>query len=360
MRRRMYAGRLSGAPFESVAEAVSHHLAMQAQDYGPAKWSIGRRSRGPTDQDVDRALEDGSIVRTHVLRPTWHFVAREDLRWLLALTGPRIKRGNASRYRELGLDARTLSRSEAALARALQGGARLARNELRDTLEGARIDTSGQRLPHMLMHGELEAVICSGGVSGKQQTYALLDERVPVSGRFDRDEAGAELVRRYLAGHGPATVKDLSWWSSLTGADIKAALGKLDSKVYSEKVGAFTFWMSSDAPNHPPSPRDAHLLQVYDELLVGYTESRYFGDPRAEQARAAWGNPSLPNNVLLINGRVAGNWRRTIGKKEIRIEIAGYGPLSSAAERSVQVEAQRFARFIDLPVRMDLDRIVAV
>lgn len=358
-RLRMRASRLTGPSFETPEQAVRHHLAMQAQDYGPAKWSIGQRSKGLFDGDIDAVLEAGSIVRTHVLRPTWHFVARDDIRWLLALTGPRIHRNNASRYRELGLDGRTLSRSEATLARALEGGARLTRKEAATALQGAGIDTSGQRLPHMLMHCELVAVICSGGMQGKQQTYALLDERVPASGRFDRDEAGAELVRRYLAGHGPATVQDLRWWSSLTVADVNAALGVLGSEVHGESVGDLTFWMPADAPDSLSGPRGAHLLQIYDELLVGYSQSRYFGDPRAEDARAAWGDRSRPNNVVLVNGGVAGHWRRTIERKAVRIEVLIYDDLGATAERSVEAAARRLGRFIGLPTQLEIERLRA-
>ncbi len=209
-------------------------------------WSIGQRSKGSRQDDVDRALIEGTIVRTHVLRPTWHFVARDDIRWLLALSGPRVQQGNAGRYRQLGLDARTLARAAKVIASALEGGNRLTRDELAAVLEQRKVDREGQRMPYFLMHCELEAVICSGGRKGKQQTYALFDEQVPVGGpRFDREDAVVELVRRYLTSHGPATVKDLSWWSGLTMTDIRAALGSLEDDVGSDEIDGLTFWSAA-------------------------------------------------------------------------------------------------------------------
>src|SRR5687768_17362075 len=167
-RRRIGNSRLTGDRFAAPDDVVRWHLAMQAQEYGPAKWSIGQRSTGLVDAEVDGAVAAGSIVRTHVLRPTWHFIARDDVRWLLALSGPRVQQGNAGRYRELGLDARARARGERLISSALAGGNGLTRNEIGDVLDAAKFDRSGQRLPYILMHCELEAVICSGGLSGKQ------------------------------------------------------------------------------------------------------------------------------------------------------------------------------------------------
>ncbi|MDQ3954325.1 MAG: winged helix DNA-binding domain-containing protein, partial [Actinomycetota bacterium] len=323
-RRRMRASRLTGAPFTAPDEAVRWHCAMQAQDYGPAKWSIGQRAARVRDDEIDRALHSGSIVRTHVLRPTWHFVARDDVRWLLALTGPRVQRSIGSRYRELGLDGRTLDRCEARIVSALEGGRRLTREDIAGILDDARIDRTGQRLPFILMHCELEAVICSGGRRGKQLTYALLDERVPRGGRFDRDEALAELVHRYLASHGPATIKDLRWWSSLTAADIRQALEALGPRVQSDAIDGITFWFLTEDSGRATRRRGAHLLQAYDELIVGYTESRFFGDPIGARARAVWRDRRLPSGVLLLDDRVGGHWRRTIGKHGVSVEILTY------------------------------------
>jgi hypothetical protein len=352
--------RLTGPGFARPDEVVAWHAAMQGQDYGAAKWSIGQRAEGLVDADVDEALTTGSIVRTHVLRPTWHLVARQDLRWLLALTGPRIRGANERRHRELGLDAKVLARSERVIASALAGGARLTRDEIGSVLAGAEIDPSGQRLPYVLMHCELEAVICSGGLRGRQHTFALLDERVPPDRRgFDRDLALAELARRYLASHGPGTARDLAWWSSLTIADITRALHALGDDVRSETIDGLTFWMAAGEPGRLPGARGVHLLHAYDELVVGYRHSRYFGDPRAAEALGAWRDQTLPNGVILSNGRVAGLWRRTIEPRAVRIEVHPYEGLEPGAARALEAAARCLGRFVGRPATIEASQILS-
>ncbi len=196
--------------------------AVQSQDYAAAKWGVGQRTVGITDAIVEQAFADGSILRTHVMRPTWHFVTPSDIRWMLSLTAPRVHAANAYRYRELELNEAVFRRCRSSLMRALQGGRQLTRTELRQLLQRARIDTTApQRLAYLLMHAELEGVICSGARRGKQFTYALLDERVPPASVPQRDEALHDLTMRYFSTRGPATPQDFSWWSGLTVADAK-------------------------------------------------------------------------------------------------------------------------------------------
>jgi winged helix DNA-binding protein len=354
-RRRLRNSRLTGTGFTTPEEAVGWHLAMQAQDYGPAKWSVGQRSKGLTDPDLDEALAAGSIVRTHVLRPTWHFVARDDIRWLLALSGPRVQQGSAGRRRQLDLDGRTLARCEKVIASALEGGNRLTRNEIAAVLDGASIDRSGQRMPYILMHCELEALIGSGGLAGKQQTYALLDERVPKARRFDREKSMVDLVRRYLTSHGPATVKDMSWWSGLTMTDLRKALDLLGpSEVLHETVDGLELWSVASDEAAPPPVRGAHLLQTYDELVVGFTESRFYGDPGAEQARAAWGDRTYPSGGFLLNGRIGGHWRRTLERDAVAVEVHLYGELKRGDTNAIEKAAADLGRFHGLPVELEV------
>ena len=356
-RRRIGNSGLTGKPFAAPEEAVRWHLAMQAQDYGPAKWSVGQRSKRLVDTDVDDALTEGTIVRTHVLRPTWHFVARDDVRWLLALSGPRVQQGNAGRYRELGLDARTLSRAEKVVSSALEGGNRLTRDEIALVFDRRKLDREGQRMPYLLMHCELVALIGSGGRRGKQQTYALLDGRVPAGGPFDRDEALVELARRYLTSHGPATVKDMSWWSGLTMTDIRKALAMLGDEVGSEEVDGLSFWsVSAERGRSAPAVRGADLLQTYDELVVGYTESRFHGETAGELARVAWSNPTFPSGVVLLNGRVGGHWRRTAEPKRISAAIHLYDDVTDGDRNALEAAAKRLGRFFGSPVSVEVSR----
>ena len=353
-RRRARNSGLTDRPFGAPDEVVRHHLAMQAQDYGPAKWSIGQRSRGLVDEDVDRALAEGSIIRTHVLRPTWHFVARDDARWLLELTGPRVLKLLGPRHRELGLDVRTLSRCERVLGAALEGGNQLTRKEAGDVLARARINIEGQRLPHILSHCELDTVICSGALAGKQHTYALFDERVGKSLSLDRDEARAELVRRYLAAHGPATVTDLRWWSGLTATDIRSGIHALGDGVESATLDGVTLWFREDASDRSSGGRGAHLLQTYDELVVGYTESRFFGDPQADAARAAWKQRDVPGGTVLVNDRAAGHWKRTLARTGMTVEVMTYEPPSESRLRTIHASARDLGSFLGLPATVEM------
>jgi hypothetical protein len=357
-RRRIGNSRLTGDRFGAPEEVVRWHLAMQAQEYGPAKWSIGQRSKSVTDADVDAAITEGAIVRTHVLRPTWHFVARDDIRWLLALSGPRVQQGNAGRCRQLELDARTLTRAEKLVTSALEGGSRLTRDELATEFDRQKLDRGGQRLPYLLMHCELVGLIGSGGREGKQQTYALLDERIPADPRpRDRDDALVELVRRYLTSHGPATVKDLSWWSGLTMTDIRHALDLLGEEVANDEVDGLSLWSSSsERSRRPPAAGGAHFLQTYDELVVGYTESRFHGEAVGDLARQAWNDRAYPTGVFLLRGRVFGHWRRTIDPKRIRIAIHTYADPTAADERALEAGAKRLGHFVGLPVEIEISR----
>ena len=339
----------------TAAEIVAHHVAMQAQDYGPAKWAVGQRSKSLSDDDLDRAIADGSIVRTHVMRPTWHFVARNDIRWLLALTGPRVLRGLRSRYVELGLDAKVIGQVVRIISRALEGGTSLTRKELAERLKGARIDTTGQRLPFMLSHCELEAVVASGPRKGKDHTYALMDERVKRLKSFDRDSAIAELVERYLASHGPASVTDMRWWSGLTSGDIKIGLEALGDRVHEEEFEGTKLW--SNDTRRVGRPRGAQMLHSYDEITVGYTETRYLADPRSAEARAAFQARSFPRGLVIVDGAIAGHYRRSLARTVISFEVGLYGRRGPEETKAIERDAQRFGRFIGRYVHVDISKM---
>src|SRR5713226_2242979 len=220
--RRLHNQLITRPMFEKPDDVVKWLGAVQAQDYAGAKWALGLRMQGVTDDVIEQAFADGAIIRTHVMRPTWHFVAPADIRWMLALTAPRI---NAYYNRKLELDDAVFRHSNAVLAKALQGGKQLTRSELASVLQLAGIAADNLlRSTYIIMRAELDGIVCSGARRGKQFTYALLDERVPQTRNLDRDEALAEFARRYFTSHGPATLQDFVWWSGLAAADAKAGL----------------------------------------------------------------------------------------------------------------------------------------
>jgi hypothetical protein len=313
VRRRLVNQHLARQTLTTPSEIVARFGAIQAQDYAAAKWAIGQRLVGASDAMVERAMNEGSIIRTHVLRPTWHFVAPADIRWMLELTSPRVKAAAASQWRIYELDEQDFRRSNATLEKALRGGKQLTRAEIARALGRAKIHvTSGVRVGHLLMRAELDALICSGGRRGKQFTYALLDERVPATERLTRDEALVELTRRYFATHGPATPKDFAWWSGLTITDAKATLAMLDDELEHETVGSQTFWFAPTALTRSSKPV-AHLLANYDEYVVGLADRSAMVE-RLSNVSASEAKALVFDHVVLVDGQVVGTWPRTSGR----------------------------------------------
>ena len=347
-RWRMHTLRLEGPRFGAPEEVVGWLGAVQSQDYGPAKWSVGQRTAGTGDADLDRAFADGTILRTHVLRPTWHFVLPAEIRWLLELTGPRVHALNAYYYRQLGLDQEVQEKATALLVGALRGNNQLTRKELAAVVEGAGIVTEGFRLAYILMNAELNGVICSGAPRGKQHTYVLLDERTPPARRLGGDEALAALTLRYFTSHGPATEKDLRWWSSLTAADVAKGLELVAPRLQHEVVDGLTYWFAEPPPPAEAAAPTVHLLQGFDEYLVGYSESKYVLDA-AGTARSRILDRSVPNHVLVLDGQVAGHWKRTIKRASVTIEAVLYAPFDDAQAAALQAAADRHGEFLGLP-----------
>lgn len=251
---------------------------MQSQDYGPAKWSIGQRT-GVDNDTLDRQFDDGQFLRTHVLRPTWHFVHPADLRWLLELTRDRVHTINGFMYRQEGLDRLLRDRADAVLIDALKGRRSLTRSELAGALGDANIVAERFRLAYLLMSAELDGIVCSGPRKGTEHTYSLVEDRVPAVRSLTRDEGLAELTFRYFSSHGPATVKDFGWWSSLTQTDIKRGLQLVGDRLTKEQIGDVACWSSGEALRRRAAGPRVDLLQGYDEYIVGYKASTYLTSP---------------------------------------------------------------------------------
>ena len=327
--------------------------AVQSQDYAGAKWALGQRTRGSTEAEVDRLFDDGAILRTHVMRPTWHFVHPEDIGWLVQLTGPRVRLGLAGRYRQLEIDERVIARANAAFTAALEGGRHLTRPELGEVLLAARISPDGQRLPHLLAGAELDGIIASGPRHGKQFTYALLEERAPKAPALERDEAVAELTRRYFRSHGPAQVQDFVWWSGLTVADARAGIGLACAVLEHQVVEGKQYWFGADAgPTFEPAGVVAHLLPNFDEYTVGYRDraAAVPADRPIEPAFFSFG--SILSNVVTIGGRVRGAWRRTVKRGGVRVEVRLLDRLAPAEAAAIEEAGHRLGRFIERPVEL--------
>lgn len=345
--RRLAAQRLAGNPLRRAEDVVRWFGAVQAQDYGGAKWAIAQRTPGETEAGIDDLFDRGCILRTHVMRPTWHFVAPADIRWLLALTAPRVHAVNAYQYRKLELDASIFTRSNAALVRALQGGRQLTRTEVAEVLQGAGIAASGLRLAYLIMHAELGAILCSGPRRRKQFTYALLDDRAPGARSLPRDEALAELVKRYFTSHGPALLQDFAWWSGLTAADARTGIEMAGSHLMRETIGGRNYWFAAASMAAAENGSTVHLLPNYDEYLIAYKDYSPVFDP-TRFVKTASLERVLGGHILVVGGRVAGGWRRTLKRDEVAIEIELLAPLRARERAALEVAGERYGRFAGL------------
>ena len=334
--------------FTTPEQLVNWFGGVQSQDFAMAKWAIGLRLPRLKEADVDSAFNDGKILRTHVLRPTWHFVTPQDIRWMLELTAPRIIQSLSHNYRSFGWDKKFFKKTNRLLVTTLQHGNVLTRDELRDIFQKAKIPTDGLKFIHIMMHAELDGIICSGPKKNKQFTYSLLDERAPNAKQVKREDALAELTRRYFGSHGPATIYDFAWWSGLTIKDVKEGLEMTTSDLTKEVINNEPYWMSGHFARVKNKSSDVYLLPNYDEYLVAYKDRNLTTDKKHTKQGVALTN-SFFNHSLIINGQVAGSWKRTFEKDKVRIEIQSLFAISKSLKESIAVEANRYAKFLQMP-----------
>ncbi|HET8766107.1 MAG TPA: winged helix DNA-binding domain-containing protein [Pedococcus sp.] len=343
---RLATQRLSSAPLPTAADVVELLTCVQGQERDHAFYSLAMRSRRSTYAAVRREHDAGAFVRTHILRPTWHLVRPEDLRWILDLTSPRVLAGMAGRHRQLGLD-------EAGI---VDAGVEQIADLVRDRRFRTRADLGaelvrlgspigpGERLGHLLLVAELRGVICSGPMQGVHHTYALVDEVVPPTVAKDRDEALVELVRRFFTGHGPATVRDFTRWSSLTVADTKAALAELGDDLEQVEVDGQPHWYDPEAvPRRSPAAPTAYLFPTYDEVVLTYPSVGFPAapdHPYAERTDPFWA-------MVLADGENVGLWKRTVSASTVDVEVRLAPSLSRARRTSVRLAAQRLAGFLE-------------
>lgn len=350
--RRLRNQLITRAGLRSPADVVGWFGAMQAQEYEAAKWALGLRMReSAAIVEIERAFEEGRILRTHVMRPTWHFVTPQDIRWLLELTAPRVHRAMSSYNRQLELDARTLARGTAAIERALRDHRYLTRIEIGARLERAGLIMAGQRLGQLLMHAELERVVCSGPRRGKQSTYALLAERAPDSPRVSRDEALATLGKRFLRSHGPATIRDFVWWSGLITADAKRALDMIRARR--EDIEGQTYWTVGQPSRAAARDRLVHLLPIYDEYLVAYRDRQAV--PHGPSVITSGSTASVTfQHALVIAGQVGGTWRVTRTSRGVSINATPLRRLTGPERRALAETVDRYERFVSAPVEFSM------
>ncbi len=331
-------------------EIVSRMGAMQAQDYAMAKWAVGKRMASATDEKVEEAVNDGDIIRTHLLRPTWHFVSSADIYWMLALTAPRIKASMKARNRELELTQGVLTICFDLIEKAMAGGKHLTREQLKCILQSENIKTDDNRLSHILMEAELEGIVCSGRKTGNKLTYALLSERVPHRKILTRDDSLATLAGRYFKSHGPATVKDFAWWSGLGAADVRKALELAKTSLMSESIGDEQYWFS-ETSGHERNDDSVHLLPAFDEFLISYKDRT--SSLSQTHNRKAVSDNGIFRPLIVINGRVAGLWKRISKKDKVLIATGFFYPPTPFQMKLVEKEVQAYGTFMGKRIEME-------
>jgi hypothetical protein len=355
------ANQLIANPTSGRLEEVVYRLGViQAQDYAGALWAVGLRTANATEADVEQAITERKFVRTWPARGTLHFVAAQDVRWMLALLARRAIQASASRHRQLGLDEDTFTRSREEISHVLRNGNRMTREALYQALESAHISTEGQRGIHILGRLAQEGLICFGPRDGKQQVFVLLEEWVPAAsalpaasglpgvGILPRDQALAELARRYFTSHGPATVRDFAWWSGLTASDSRAGLEMASPHLAQEEINGQTYWGPHSVPGSmEPSP-SVHLLPAFEEYLLGYTDRSAVLEPGYAMQMVARNGMISP--IIVIDGQVVGTWKRALKKEAVVITPEWFTQPGEAQQQAFCEAAGRYGAFLGLEV----------
>lgn len=345
--RRMINQQLTQPQFTTPLELVRWMGAVQAQDFLASLWGVGSRIPGSTEQRIEQAIADRAIVRTWPMRGTVHLVPAEDACWMVRLMGPRVIQKYRSYHQKAGLNEEIFARSREIFVRALEGGRQRTRGELYQLLEAEGISTANTR--GLFIIGQLahEGLVCLSARQGKQPTLALLDEFAPNARALSREEGLAEMALRYFRSHGPATVQDFVWWTGLTVTDARVGLETIKGQMIEEALDGQTYWWMEPSQRQPAPEPTLHLLPAYDEYLVSYKDRSAALDPRY-----AWlQDPRLHlGPTLIIDGQVAGTWKRSIKKKGAALEVMLTRKLDVSENTLLEAAAQRYSAFLGLPV----------
>lgn len=329
--------------FSRPEEIVTHLVAMQAQEYAMAKWAIGLRLSNIFDDDIEKAFNDGRILRTHIMRPTWHFVSPADIRWMISLTAPRVNAVNAFMYRKCELTSKIFGQCNDIIVANLEGNKHFTRNALKVELEKKIVTGDGVRLSCIMMQAELEGIICSGPRDGKQFTYALMDERVLKTSTLTKEESLTILAERYFKSRAPSQIEDFVMWSGLTVKDAKAGIAMLPKDFIKEEINGKTYI------KHPLSLasgrlQNTFLMPDYDEYAMSYKDrSAIYSLPPKILENTKLNIPY--NRMIVVEGQIAGSWKRTIKGKEIDVELDLFKKLNKKQEKAVQIAVKNFCSF---------------
>jgi hypothetical protein len=361
-RRRLAAMRLAAQHITAdecttPAEIIRSMLAIQGQDLPGARWSIGLRGLGLTDQAVGAAFDAGEIVRSWPMRGTLHVTAAEDMGWMLELMASRVIRSSAFRRAELGITAQDLERARDAAVAALEGGRALTREGLLSAIAASGVGIDGQRAYHLLGNLAQTGLIVLGPIAGRRQSFVLLSEWVRAPRRLEREEALGELATRYFRSHGPATERDLARWSGLPLGDVRRGVAVCGDKLARLELGGTTYHLAPEALAQTPGASaaqpvpDVRLLPGFDEYLLGYGDRSAAVAP--EHARTVVpGNNGMFLPTIVIDGEVVGTWRRRVLAREVVVEPSPFSTLPVAVQVGLAGAARAYGAFLGKPAKI--------
>lgn len=349
---RLFNQSIADPSFEEPADVLSWLGAIQGQDYIGAKWSLGLRLPKSTDTVIEEAFTDKKILRTWLMRGTLHFVASKDIDWIRKLVAEKIIAGNARRYKELELDEPTLIKGNNLLLKFLQRGQPVNRKELLTSLERYGVSTAGQRAAYILQRASLDGLICQTNTVSNSPNYVLLDSSFAGTKAKTRDEAIAELTKRYFTSRGPATVQDFVWWSGLTVAETKAGLDANKSVLQQESFEGQEYWLPSNSQLPIAGKDRIYFLPGFDEFLLGYKDRSASLDPAYNNHWCPGGN-GMFFPVVVRNGQVSGIWKREFKKTSVFIGITAFHDLKELQDHpDFKPVVQKFSDFVGMELVM--------
>jgi hypothetical protein len=329
-------------------EMVSHFGAIQAQDYAMAKWAVGARC-GVSEKTIEEALNSGQIIRTHILRPTWHFVAADDIFWMLELAAPQVKKFTAAIAKKYDLDAKKLDQINTAIEKLLVGNTHLTRDEIMRELNFKNVSGAGFKSALIMMNAELDGLVCNGKMKGKKSTYALLKERVGESAKkLTKEEGLAKLAKKYFESHGPATVADFSWWSGFSITNAKLAINLVESTLISFQSGPHTYWFGASCLPNTTGNANIQFLPSYDEFLISY-KNREASITLENQSRAFLKN-GIFRPIIVENGQVIGTWKRTVKKECVKVETQFFEAMDSNKRESLFEGVKPYENYLETKI----------
>lgn len=335
---RVLSQQLADPQFDNPRDLVSWMGAVQAQDYAMSKWALGIRLKTATMQDIDASLRKGEILRTHIMRPTWHLVAAEDIRWMLELSGKRIKSAVRSYGKYFDWSEEMYFKCFRSIEKILEGHDGMTKQEIESELAKTGIVTDTMKMNHLLMSAEAEGIVCSGIDKGKKTTYALLDERVPSTGELHKEEALARLAGKYFQSHSPASLQDFVWWSGLPIAEARKAIHLIEADLISDRFAPRELYVHGSYGIDLTTDDNLHFLPSYDEYLISYKDRTSVLD--LQHHPKAFSNNGIFHPVILYRGKIVGNWTKSIRKGQLKIETSFF-------DKNIRINKKQIARAED-------------